>query len=636
MKRFAQFFEDKRASWLLLLAAGALALSGDYAAQTVALGACYAIALLGVDLVIGYAGMITVGHAAVLGVGAYAAGSLTWRLGAPMPAGVAAGVAAGALAGWILSLPALRAQDKYVALATLVTGLAFGVLFIEAGPITNGSIGITLSKREAFGRVFGALDFAAIGIAGLALCMAIVNRMAGSSVGRAFEAMRDSEVAANCLGVSAARQKQLAFILSGVFGGLAGALFTYSQGYIAPNSFGFETSVTLLLAMMIGGKKTRSGALLGAGVVIYLPVALNSQEAFQWVSGLVALVVVALAARKAAKESSLGLLAPAVASLLMFAASFAVANMSDWRQIIYGLLILGVTYYLPNGLAGSLPKSIRAIDAKHGAAALARPPSHGCPALELKGVSMSFDGFLALEGVDLKVQPGEVCGIIGPNGAGKSTLMNVITGVYEPTAGSVSIHGASADRLGSASIAQLGVARTFQNLQTFHGLTAIECALVGLHKCQESNVAKIALGLGGAKEAAALARAQALLDFVGLGHRANVPAGDLSYGEQRYLEIARGLGTGAGLLLLDEPAAGLRGEDLQRLKDIVLAIAQSGVAVVVIEHHMDVIREVCGHALALNFGKPVAEGAPGEVLAHPGVREAYLGAPSNQGERHGG
>lgn len=635
MTNLNKLFEDKSFSWVLLALAGALALTGDYAAQTVALGACYAIALLGVDLVIGYAGMITVGHAAVLGVGAYAAASLSWKLDAPMPIGLLAGVGFGALSGWILSLPALKAQDKYVALATLVTGLAFGVLFIEAGPITNGSIGITLPKREAFGHLFGAIDFAAIGLIVTGICMAILNRMAGSAVGRAFEAMRDSEVAADCLGVSAARQKQIAFILSGVFGGLAGALFSYSQGYIAPNSFGFDTSVTLLLAMMIGGKKTRSGALLGAGVVIYLPVALNSAEAFQWISGATALVVCALAGNKAIRERSFELAPPAIAALAMFFASFKMSSMTDWRQIIYGLLILGVTYYMPNGLAGSLPKTRRAIRVGHGAQALAHAAKHSELALELQGVSKNFDGFKALEGVGLKVKAGEVCGVIGPNGAGKSTLMNVITGVYEPSAGRVAIHGANAGGMGSARIAALGVARTFQNLQTFHGLTAIESVLVGLNKAQETNVIKIALGFGNAKEEASLSRAQALLDFVGLGERANVLAGDLSYGEQRYLEIARALATDAGLLLLDEPAAGLRGDDLARLKEIIRSIAKAGIAVVVIEHHMDVIREVCNHALALNFGKPLADGKPEEVLNHPDVRDAYLGTAANhQGDHH--
>jgi len=631
MQRIKSLFEDRRLSWLLLVLAAVMAFKGDYPAQIVALGAIYAIALMGIDLVIGYAGMITIGHAAVFGVGAYAAASLSWKFGVPMPLGMLAGVGAGAVTGWILSLPALKAQDKYVALATLVTGLAFNILFVEADFITNGSTGITLDKRELFGHLLGALDYAILGLVLAGFCMIAINRLAQRSIGRAFEAIRDSEVAADCMGVSPGRHKQIAFILSGLFCGLAGALFAYSQGYLAPNTFGFDTSVTFLLACMLGGKKTRSGAILGAATVIYLPVALNSIPTFQIISGICAGMVTLLAIRKAVAHRAYSLVIPALALALVFLASFQVHSMVDWKQIIYGFLILGVTYYLPNGLAGMLPKKRHEIHAQsdqHPLSQIALDRSN--PAIELDNVGVDFDGFIALKDINAQVMPGEIVGVIGPNGAGKSTLMNLITGVYKPTSGVVRIAGVDNAKLRSADISNLGVARTFQNLQIFGGLTAIENVMVGLHKAHETNVVRIGLGLGNGKDRLAASHAQALIEFVGLGERANILASDLSYGEQRYMEIARALATSPKVLLLDEPAAGLRGTDLDRLKKLILDISDAGIAVMVIEHHMDVIAELSDRVLAINFGQPMAPiGSPGEVLANPKLKEAYLGTQSD-------
>lgn len=630
LDQLKQRFNDNTLAWILLIGAAILPFvssSGNYAAQTVALGAAYAIALMGVDFVVGYAGMITVGHAAVFGVGAYASAALTVKYQLPVPLSLLASIGFGALAGWILSLPALRANDKYVALATLVTGLAFHVLFVETTPITNGSIGLTLGAQELLGFSLGPMQYAMIGLALAAACMVLVNRMSRSAMGRAFEALRDSAVAADCLGISTARYKQYAFILSGVFCGLAGGLFSFSQGYIAPNSFAFETSVTLLLALMLGGKKTRSGALIGAAVVIYLPVALSSVETFRWVAGIVLLATAILSLRayfRGATEVVRMTLVPLAAQLFLFTASFFVHSMIEWRPVIYGSLILGVIYYLPRGLAGLLPKIRHKIKAK-GSAQAVHPIQQDGAFLEMSDVGMSFGGFKALEGVTAKVAAGEIVGVIGPNGAGKSTLMNVITGVYEPTSGTATFKGIKIAGLDSARIAALGIARTFQNLQIFGGLTAIENVMVGLHREHETNLAVVALGLSDRKDAQARERAQALLDFVGLHEKANELAADLSYGEQRYLEIARALATNPRLLLLDEPAAGLRGEDLVRLKDIIAEIRSKGVAVMVIEHHMDVIVESCQRALAFNFGRLIAQGKPNEVLAAPAVKEAYLG-----------
>ncbi|HEY5799700.1 MAG TPA: branched-chain amino acid ABC transporter ATP-binding protein/permease, partial [Burkholderiaceae bacterium] len=443
-------------------------------------------------------------------------------------------------------------------------------------------------------------------------------RIVHSKMGRAFEALRDSPIAADCVGIGSAVHKQKAFVLSGAFGGLAGVLYVFSQGIIFPDSFAFEMSLMLLMAALFGGKKSSTGPLLGAAFVVVFPDVLGNKPAFQTVAvlTLVALSVAtvlrvrAIGAAKAVKSMALPL-AFAIALILM---AFLLEDLNEHRLAIYGGIILMVVSYLGNGILGLLPTYVPAHKSvpPDGSTGITKvDASSTAPLLEVKGITMAFGGFKALQDVTFTVTPGMVMGLIGPNGAGKSTMQNLLTALYRPSAGSIVFDGHDLSQYSTTAIAKLGISRTFQNLQTFGDLSVLDNVLAGMHNT-------IATGSEG--------RAMALLQTVGLQEHAHMLAKNLSYGQQRYLEIARALATNPKLLLLDEPAAGLRGNDLTVLKEIIAKVKAHGIAVILIEHHIDVIMELSDRITVLNFGQVIAQGTPVEIQNNQAVQEAYLGA----------
>jgi len=570
---------------MLVLALLLPLVGNDYWALIGTRMAIYWVLVSGLNLVVGYAGHLAIGYVALLTLGAYTTSVLV--AGNVMPAvpvfpALAVAAIVGAIFGVIVGLPALRLRTFYFAMSTLGFATIVTQIALAWQSVTGGGIGIAGPEFPAPFNTAWGFYFLCVGIAAFTTWLSA--NVARSRFGRALIAVRDAEVAAEATGISKPKMLIAIFLLAGACAAVAGGLFASLQTYITPDAFTFDLSVLFFIAILIGGRGSIMGPMLGTIILTILP------------------------------EIA--------------------APLAAWSTFLYAVLLLLIVLVMPGGIAALLDfrnrkplASNRAIVPRPAALADIVRRSKGDKALALRGLALRFGNVKAIDGLDLDVAPGKIHGLIGPNGSGKTTTLNVISGYYAAKAGAMTLGGEALPPGMPALRAARGIARTFQTPRVIGEASVLQNVMIGGTVEGRATFIEslLALPRNAQDERMLAAKARALLGVVGLEALADVRADRLQHSELRFIEIARALMLDPDFLLLDEPAAGLSGDEIDRLGELIKAVSARGVGVLLVEHHADLIFDICHQITVLNLGRILAAGTPAEIRVHKEVVSAYLG-----------
>ncbi len=554
-----------------------------------------AIVALGLVVLTGIAGMTSFGQASFMGFGAYATAILSGQHGVSPWLTLPVSLAAAGLAALAIAVVTLRLSGHYLALGTIAWSVALYYCFANLDLVgRNDGIG-GIPPLDLFGLqlVDTRLYFSVVWLGVLAALLA-TRRLLDSRTGRAIRALRGGSVAAASCGVNTQAARTLAFVHAAVLAGFAGWLYAHMQRSVNPTPFGLNAGIEYLLMAVVGGAAHLGGAILGAAVVVL------SRDLLQdWLPRLLG-------------------------------SPHLLGGQGNFETIAFGILLVAVLQSAPAGLWPLLwrGRRVRRV-APPGTPPPARAlPAPSTPVLEVAGLSKNFGGLAAVQNLDLTVCAGEIVGLIGPNGAGKSTTFNLLSGVARPGDGRVAFLGTPILGLPARAIAGLGVARSFQHVKLVGAMSVIENVAIGAHLHGRAGALAALLRLDRREEATIFGAAARALARTGLADLADRPATSLPLGQQRIVEIARALCLDPVLLLLDEPAAGLRHAEKVRLADLLRQLRAEGVGILLVEHDMDFVMTLADRLVVMDFGTRLAEGTPEAVRRDPVVIEAYLGSPA--------
>ncbi len=549
----------------------------------------YSIASLGLVLLTGVAGLTSFGQAAFVGVGAYTAAFLATKLGISPWLTLLVGIALSVAVALVLGAITLRMSGHYLPLATIAWGLA---------------LNYTMANMDFLGKYDGLMGVPPITVFGLALndgkgmymliwAFALAAALAAlhlldSRPGRAIRALKSGTTMAEAMGISTFRYKLVVFVLAAILAAISGWLYAHFQRTVNPSPFGINKGIEYLFMAVLGGVGHVWGAFLGAGVVKLV-------------------------------EDQLQVLLPRL-----------IGTSGNFEVIVFGIVMIVVLKYAPEGLwsfvARRFPQPARRKDWADAPPLPARSkPQRGDPLLQVQAVRKEFGGLVAVNDISFDIRAGDIVGLIGPNGAGKSTTFNLVTGVLGLTRGQVRFRGQPVGGLSSRQIAQAGMSRTFQHVKMIPEMTVLENVALGGYLRSRSGTLQAMLRLDRAEERGLFAEAEAQLQRIGMAHQMHELAGNLALGPQRLMEIARALCTDPALLLLDEPAAGLRHQEKLALAGVLRQLKAEGLSILLVEHDMDFVMGLTDRIVVMEFGTRLIEGTPAEVQASPVVRAAYLG-----------
>jgi branched-chain amino acid transport system permease protein len=576
----------------LMLVFPALPVPDFWVTQGIYIG-LYALVAMGLVLLTGVAGLTSFGQAAFVGIGAYASAFLVTKMGVSPWLTLFVGQALAIVTALVIGAITLRMSGHYLPLATIAWGL---VLYYTMGNMEwlgkyDGLLGIP--SLTLFGHDLGTGRALHVLVWALALAAAwCVTNLLDSRPGRAIRSLKSGSTMAEAMGISTFRYKLVAFVIAAMLAALSGWLFAHFQRTVNPSPFSLGKGIEYLFIAVLGGVGQVWGAFLGSAVVRVV-------------------------------DDQLQVLLPKL-----------IGTSGNFEVIVFGIVLVVILKYAPDGLwtfvsravARWSPPAPRARDWAGAEALPARSkPQRGELLLEVDAVRKQFGGLVAVNDVSFSIRSGDIVGLIGPNGAGKSTTFNLITGVLSLTSGAVRFRGQPVGGLGARQIAQRGMSRTFQHVKMIPEMTVLENVALGGYLRSSAGTLRAMLRLDREEEKRLFAEAERQLARIGMADKMNELAGNLALGPQRLMEIARALCTDPALLLLDEPAAGLRHKEKQALAEVLRQLKAEGLSILLVEHDMDFVMNLTDRIVVMEFGTHLMEGTPAEVQASPAVRAAYLG-----------